>query len=575
MVAALVCTELIFENSSQPSTLASGAISESGLALTLYPPSASYRRLVETNFGGGLEWVCLGPLRRAGWIRILSHLRGNLFRPVVLAMETPDTERAAGVLGCFAALHLPPTIDQVDGQGRANRLSLLSVLGSASELLTASLAGQAARWSNRRGLRQVTKRRPVRRAFLSGKQRILYLKTNQWFGVRAGGSVGHTAGLLDALDTAGHSLCFVSPETPPGTKAVLDQHTFRLRPALSFPAETNLFRTQAACVRAALAAARLFRPSMIYQRLSLGDWTGVEVAHALGLPLVVEYNGSESWVSRHWGQGVRYRAEMEAAENAMLKHADLVFTISEVLHGELLARGVPAGRAAWYPNGVDPHKFDPHGPAALEGTKLRAQWGIRPDEVVVVFLGTFGRWHGAEVLAQAAKEIRCSSLGGRVRLVFVGDGLTRELCEKTVRGTPAEADCVFTGILAQELAPACLAAADICICPHVPNADGSDFFGSPTKLFEYMSMARPVVASRLGQIGKILEDGVDGLLVPPANPVFLADAIQSLAADPGLRRRLGEAARQKIIRQHTWDRHAEEIFRAIRRLGNSVEKGSD
>lgn len=487
-------------------------------------------------------------------------------------METPDLGRAEGILGCFAALHLPPSIHQVDGHGRINRVNLPSVLRSAVGLLTASLAGQAARWNNRRALGHFAKRRPARRTFAGGSQRILYLKTNQWFGVRAGGSVGHTAGLLDALNAAGHALCFVSPETPPATRFSLNQHTFPTQPSLSFPAETNLFRTQGACVRAALAAARLFQPTMVYQRLSLGDWSGVQVAHALGLPLVVEYNGSESWVSRHWGEGVRYRAEMEAAENAMLRHADLVFTVSEVLHGELLAKGLPEGRVAWYPNGVDPDKFDPNGPAVEEGKKLRAQWGIRPDEVVAMFLGTFGRWHGAEILAQAAQEIRRANPGTRVRLVFVGDGLTRELCEKTVRAMRAESGCVFTGIYAQEQAPACLAAADICICPHVPNADGSEFFGSPTKLFEYMSMARPVVASRLGQIGKILEDGIDGLLVPPANPIFLAHAIEALAADPARRRRLGEAARQKIIRHHTWDRHAEEIFRATQRLASSAER---
>ena len=64
-------------------------------------------------------------------------------------------------------------------------------------------------------------------------------------------------------------------------------------------------------------------------------------------------------------------------------------------------------------------------------------------------------------------------------------------------------ECLFTGLIPQEKGPQYLAVADILVAPHVPNPDGTPFFGSPTKLFEYMAMGRGIVASNLDQIGEV------------------------------------------------------------------------
>src|SRR5260370_1041685 len=80
-------------------------------------------------------------------------------------------------------------------------------------------------------------------------------------------------------------------------------------------------------------------------------------------------------------------------------------------------------------------------------------------------------------------------------------------------------------------------ACEILLSPHVPLEDGSEFFGSRTKLFEYMAMGKGIVASRLGQIGEVLVDQETGLLTEPGNARELADAILRLSGSPELRNR--------------------------------------
>jgi glycosyltransferase involved in cell wall biosynthesis len=111
--------------------------------------------------------------------------------------------------------------------------------------------------------------------------------------------------------------------------------------------------------------------------------------------------------------------------------------------------------------------------------------------------------------------------------------------------------------------PELLAACDLCVSPHVPNEDGSPFFGSPTKLFEYLASGRAVIASDLGQIGEVLEHDRNAWLVPPGDAVALADALVRLADDPALRRRLGDAGRDDACRRFSWTAHVERILERL------------
>jgi glycosyltransferase involved in cell wall biosynthesis len=176
-----------------------------------------------------------------------------------------------------------------------------------------------------------------------------------------------------------------------------------------------------------------------------------------------------------------------------------------------------------------------------------------PERVLCVFAGAFRSWHGAAHLAAALARLHAAGdtrFGG----VFIGDGPERAAAEHAVRGVPA---IQFTGRVPHSRLPAGLRRADIGVAPfdpvkHAPLRLG--FYWSPLKIFEYMAVGLPVVAPALARLGRLVEHGREGWLYDPADPRGLDRALVALA-DPDLRRRMGAAARARVVRDFSWQAH--------------------
>jgi glycosyltransferase involved in cell wall biosynthesis len=247
---------------------------------------------------------------------------------------------------------------------------------------------------------------------------------------------------------------------------------------------------------------------------------------------------------------------LERYERLNLDAAARIFVVSEVERRNLEGRGVDSRKIVVNPNGVDVERFRP----GVGGADVRRELQIDEDEVVAGFVGTFGPWHGVEKLAEAIKRIPADL---RVRFLLVGSGSLHAEVERLLAD---EKRVIFTGAVAHERVAKLLDACDILVAPHVPLADGSEFFGSPTKIFEYMAMGKGIVASRLGQIGEVLVDGETALLVEPGHVGELASAILKLVESEELRKRLGAKAREVAEREHTWKRNAQRVLDAYKSL---------
>ena len=236
--------------------------------------------------------------------------------------------------------------------------------------------------------------------------------------------------------------------------------------------------------------------------------------------------------------------------------------VSEPLREELLGRGIEADRILVNPNGVDTDElaaFREGEPAAR-----RRALGL-PDAPTIGFIGTFGFWHGVLELPEMVERV--AAVVPEARWALIGDGQHREdvRAELERRGLLERVE--LPGALPRPQALGMLAATDVVVSPHVPNPDGSRFFGSPTKLFEYMGLAKPIVASDLEQIGEVIVEGESGLLHAPGDSEAAAELVVTLLGDEELRARLGAGALARAEENYTWRAHA-------RRILDAVERGS-
>lgn len=379
---------------------------------------------------------------------------------------------------------------------------------------------------------------------------ILYLRATPAATSAVGGSTSHVAGTVNAFAEMGHRVRFIANDrllevdhdrmpldvVPPDARFGTVRAIFEVWNSLRFGWRAK-----------AIAKSRP-APDLVYQRYSRFNAAGVLLAVVLDRPLCLEFNGSEVWVAENWDP-VGQRRLLAAIERLNLRAADRIVVVSEVLAEACARAGADPDRIVVNPNGADAERFRP----GVGGAELRARLfppsADGSTELVAGFLGTFGPWHGVDALAEAIVRLPRSV---PMRFLLVGDGDRRPAVERRIEEGGAGDRVVFAGRIPHGEVPAYLDACDILLSPHVPMPDGSAFFGSPTKLFEYMAMEKAIAASRLGQIGDVIEDGVSGLLLTPGSVDELVAAIERLAADPDLRTRLGRAARARVLEKYTW-----------------------
>lgn len=374
----------------------------------------------------------------------------------------------------------------------------------------------------------------------------------------AGGAMSHIRGVLGGIE-ANRGTCRIFSGNP------LPTGTF---PVSTIPARRRLFLfwetlMLSYSIRFARAVRRMLkgtRPAMVYQRHGRFTIAGALVSQWMKVPLVLEYNASELWMARYWDP-TRFMTWLRFCQDFALRCAALIVVVSDPIRDELLERGIPANRILVNPNAVDPDTFHP----GCGGEQLREELGIPPQEIVVGFVGTFGPWHGTRVLQKAIQQLLHTVDGPqRFRFLLVGNGSLHQELREALRDYERSRKVLLPGIVAHDTVRSYLDAADILVSPHVPMADGRRFFGSPTKLFEYMAMGKAIVASNLDQLAQVLEHERTALLVEPGNVPALVDALQLLASDVALRSRLGAQARQTAIARHTWRENVARVFAIAR-----------
>jgi len=323
---------------------------------------------------------------------------------------------------------------------------------------------------------------------------------------------------------------------------VLDTRPQALAGSAAEPIGLDLSLRTAGSIAAAVALVRREHVRAVWLVDRPVVWPPYALLHAAGARLVLVHDHSSG--ARPVRAGLRGFAK-QIATRVPWASADAVVAVSEyVARRQRTAGAVPASRIRVVPNPVT----IPETPSPA--TEVRSTLGLEPGRRLVAAAGRLTPEKGFEDLLRAA-----DALPPDVDLVVFGDGPDRSRLEALRSRLRTSARVQLAG--ARPDAADCLAASDVCV---VPSRWEEAFCLAAA---EAPACERPLVATRVGAIPELVEDGVSGLLVPPASPAELAAAIQRLLEEPDLGTALGRAGRARLVAQYSWPHAVSEMVSVL------------
>jgi len=365
-----------------------------------------------------------------------------------------------------------------------------------------------------------------------------------------GGSV-HVRSMVRAFRAIGHDVHVLCAEAGDGIADFpVEAIGPSFPPAVDRASKERRLLAIAQRIEERLAALNADRPfDMIYERYGLWSAAGVRAAERLGIPVVVEVNAPLVQEQAAFRAFV-LRDEATAIEAEVFGKADALAVVSRELVDYVVGKGAKPARVQVIGNAVDTHLFHP-------GTAAETVASIPSGQFTVGFTGSLKAWHGTEILvaafAQLARRLPA-------HLLIVGDGPERPLLQDHIRSLGLEQRVTITGWVPHHRLPGLIARMDVAVAPY--PADAGHYF-SPLKLYEYLAMGRPIVASRLGQSADLLGPTEAGLLVAPGDSLALAAALERVATDRQLAQTLSARA-AALGRQHDWQANARRVIHLVR-----------
>ncbi|WP_083391408.1 glycosyltransferase family 4 protein [Parafrankia soli] len=234
-------------------------------------------------------------------------------------------------------------------------------------------------------------------------------------------------------------------------------------------------------------------------------------------------------------------ATLEHLELAAYRAADAVVTVTEGFREDIVKRGIEPAKVHVIPNGVDLTRFHPDAIDRMTETpRIRAELGVRPGELLVLYVGAHGISQGLVSIADAAA--RLVEENAPVHFAFVGEGADKQRLAARVTELGLTSTTLHPAVTRDEV-PGLLAAADICLVPLRDVPLFETFI--PSKMFEILAAGRPIIGSVRGEAARILTEA-GAMVVPPEDPDALAAAVRALATDPRRRAAMGRAGQAHV-----------------------------
>ena len=227
--------------------------------------------------------------------------------------------------------------------------------------------------------------------------------------------------------------------------------------------------------------------------------------------------------------------------------ADKVIAVSEKVKQDLIVKGgVKLDKLITIHNGIDLDEFR----AARDRESIRRELGIASQTPVVGITGRLVPEKGIEYFLKAASQIKKGLV--KIKFLIVGDGPSRQQLENLAKKLGISQDCLFTGFR-KEIADI-ISIFDVSVLSSLCEPFG-------LAILEYMALGKPVVATNAGGVSEIIEDGKNGILVPPQQSGRLAQAVVSLLKDRTKARQMSLAGRALVESEFSAEKMVKEVER--------------
>jgi len=292
------------------------------------------------------------------------------------------------------------------------------------------------------------------------------------------------------------------------------------------------------------------------------DWlsaiSGITVKKEVGLPFAFHVHSTEKGRTLGNGSEVVSNIELRGA-----KAADLIVTVSYAMKEELMKLGFPKDKIQVCYNGVDPQKYNPETVSAEEAKRIRNSYGIKDDELMILFVGRLVGVKGIDKLIMAMPHVLQKN--PKAKLVILGVGDLQDYIVNLVRTMRLQDSVKLNfNFVSEEERILHYAACDMAVFPSLYEPFG-------IVALEAMSMERPVVVGAAGVSGMreiVVCCGEEqcGFHVDPSNPSDIAWGINSTLENQEKRKWLGKNGRKRVLEEFTWDKIAEKTVEAYEKI---------
>ncbi|HEX2908130.1 MAG TPA: glycosyltransferase family 1 protein [Phototrophicaceae bacterium] len=288
---------------------------------------------------------------------------------------------------------------------------------------------------------------------------------------------------------------------------------------------------------------KAFNPDLVHViHPALVGGPGLLMAKRLGVPTVASFHLDVARLVHHFHLGFIEPAA-DWLTRTMFNWADAALAPSRLIQREMLALGVR--HVDLWGRGVDAERFHPR----YRTPAMREQLsGGHPDDVILLYVGRLSGEKHLDQLKPVLEQVPGT------RLAFVGNGPTRAALEKHFAGTPTQ----FTGYLQGEALCQAYASADIFVFPSALETFG-------LVVVEAMAAGLPVVASRVGGVCDVVEEGRTGYTFAIDDTDALVNGVRRIASNPEQRRQMGRAARA-FAETQTWPAMMDAVIDLYARL---------